>query len=200
MHDLIYTAYNTLQRILQDTMQDINPGRASTKDRFVYPTLPTSLDEKYPRLTIKLDEFTPSPVGASNVLDYEGTERRHGLQASMLFRIMIFVKKETVYPIDIDGKSIKAKNELLIQHLNKLCYLSLFNASVNGLYTQDGFWLNSIADITILPGEFEFDTHRIASEVSIRLNGIEHTNKLFGDSETINAIYNTVSVIMDASA
>jgi len=200
MHDIIYNAYNSLNEILKDNMPDVNPDRSAKGGRFVYPTLPTSLDDNYPRVTIKLDEFTPSAVGAGNVLDYYATERRHGMQVSMLFRMLIFVKKETEYPIDIDGKSVRAKNELLIQHLNKLCYLAVFNSLTSGRLREEGFWVNSVGDITILPGVFEFDTHRIASEVSIRLNGIEHTEKLYGESELIDDINRTVSVLLNAGA
>jgi len=200
MNDIIYKAYNTLQLILHDYMKDINPQRASTNQRFVYPTLPTSLDDIYPRLTIKLDEITPVPVGASNVVCFKDKERVFGINFSLLFRIMIFIKKETIYPIEIDGKSFKAKNELLTQNLSKLCYLSLFNAINDGRFNRDGFWINTIADVSITPGNFEFDTHRIASEVSIRINGIETTQQLFGDDELINKINNTVNVLMDITA
>lgn len=200
MYEIIYTAYNTLQNILQNKMPDINPNRAGSKQRFVYPTLPTSLDDEYPRITIKLDSFTPTPIGASNVICYDKDERIHGLQVSMSFKILIFVKKETIYPIEIDNQSVKAKNELLIQNLNKLCYLTLFKSIINKDINRDGFWINSVSDLTVTPGSFEFDTNRIASEIGITINGIEHVSDLYGDSETINEIYNTIVVLLDPEA
>ena len=200
MNEIIYNAYYLIQNILQNKMQDVNPFRNSTNQRFVYPTLPTSLDNLYPRITIKMDEMNIKPVGANNVIYFDKTERCYGLNIDMLFRIMIFIKKETLYPIELNGKAIKAKNELLVQNLNKLCYLTLFDAINSGSINREGFWINSVNDLSVTPGNFEFDTHRIGSEISIRINGIETTSKLFSEEETIEKINNTIQLLMNPEA
>ena len=199
MKYLVYNAYNVLKDIIMTNMHDVNSRRAVNNGRFVFPTLPTSLDDEYPRISIKLDSFEPEAVGAGNVVGYTETERVYGMKSALNFRLLIFVKKETEYPIDLNGASVRAKNELLVQELNRLLYLALFKAINEGSLSAEGFWINSIADIAIQPGSFEFDTSRIASEVSIKIYGIEHTTDLYNSDDGINDMNNVVEALMDST-
>jgi len=187
MRQAIYNAYQLLYNAIQDNVEDVNPSRRDKKGRWVYPTLPTSLDTNYPRITIKLNSFELKPATAGGIFYVNKNTRSYGHEVSLTFTILLFVNKEMMFPIEVGGNIIKAKNELLVEYMVSNIYNTLFKLVVNGYFSKNGFWVLP-SSLTYTPSIWEYDTSRLVSELGITLNTYEEIYDVTADSNVIETI------------
>ncbi len=187
----IYEGYQLIYNIIQNNVLDVNPSRREKNGRWVYPTLPTSLDENYPRITIKLSNYLLNPVSAGNVFYFSKDTRSYGYQVSLTYTILLIIKKETEYPIELNGNVIRAKNELLAEWLAKEVYKALFNKLI--IEHPDNFWVLP-SSLSYNPVVWEYDTSRMITELGITLNGYEEIVKQVSDGSVIEVINHLINV------
>lgn len=187
MRRAIYEGYQTIYEAIQTYVEDVNPKRREKSQRWVYPTLPTSLDTNYPRVTIKLSSFELTPISAGGVLAYSSSVRKNGFEVKLQYTILLFVNKEVVYPITINGSVINAKNELLCEYLSTNIYTTLFKLIISGYFKNKGFWVLP-SSLSYVPTVWEYDTSRIVNELSITLNTYEEVVEEVSDSNIIQTV------------
>lgn len=194
MEKAIYNAYQILYRAIQDNVEDVNPSRREKKGRWVYPTLPTSLDTNYPRVTIKLSSFELRPSTAGGLFYVDKNKRSYGFQVNLTFGILLFINKEMMYPIELGGSVVKAKNELLLEYLCSNIYKTLYRLILNGYFRKNGFFVLP-GSLSYNPATWEYDTSRLVSELSIVMNGFEELFEVVSDDNVIEVVNNLMNPV-----
>lgn len=119
----LYDLYYLFERIMK-RVQDVNSSRAGLpvpKNQWIWPEVPTSTDENYPRITIQFLNLEEQPVSAGGYLcdnfknEAEPVKKLvTGKIYNVTMWIGLFVKVEMKHDIQRpDGMTTSAKNTLL---------------------------------------------------------------------------------------
>jgi hypothetical protein len=118
----LYDLYYVFEKILR-RVPDVNSQRAAMptpKNQWIWPEIPTSIDDDYPRVTIQFLNLEESPVSAGGYVsdNLKSTDEIKRITYGKVYNVTVwiglFVKSELKYSIARpDGQVILAKNALL---------------------------------------------------------------------------------------
>lgn len=179
----VYDIYQNIYDILSE-IDDVNPKRSASGQRWIYPTLPSSLDENYPRITLKILSVNFEGFSAGMFLKKTSNSRYDGNIIVADFWIGVFIKKEQSFPIFINGAVRNVKNELLAEYMAnqvikklKEKYLTLASNDI----------IINPSNISFTPA-FEYDTHRIITEISFPVRTYDYQRRIYLPDELIETV------------
>ena len=195
LYDLYYLFDKILKRV-----QDVNSIRAIKpvpKNQWIWPEIPTSTDDDYPRITIQFLNLEEQPISAGgyirdNLKSSDTTKRLvNGKLYNVTMWIGLFVKSELKYDITRpDGQVIRAKNSLLgnllftemIKEIDKATS-EIREVAYNYKPSEKTFSLN-----------YEDSTKRIINSMTVNIPILAENEIIFTPDELIQTIIRNYSV------
>ena len=169
-------AYRQIQSVINSNITDINAYRlaltAGDKDKqWLFPYVPSSLDEMYPRITISLRRAVPENQNAGDYFDIDyadglATQIVLGQYVHLFFDVVCFIKRDQKHSVTLLGeltaKSIK----------NNLQAMYMMNQVQKQLRkNRDTFISNGFEDIIVgdMDAPYEDGEHFFATKVPITI-------------------------------
>jgi hypothetical protein len=194
----LYDLYYTMEKIL-NRVQDVNEARyisENPKDKqWIYPTIPTKVDNQYPRITVQISNLEEAPISAGGYisdnfnsednLKYESTGKLYFVTVW----IGMWVKREMPGKIEMPDKSVKKlKNTLL----GNLLFMKVLEELDRG--TKD------IKEVSYNYKPFEKEigmgyddsVNRIQYDVSIKIPVLSESIITYDETELIQTIINNI--------
>lgn len=195
LYDLYYLFDKILKRV-----QDVNSSRAGQpipKNQWVWPEIPTSTDDDYPRITIQFLNLEEQPISAGgficdNLKSGDAIKKSvNGKLYNVTMWIGLFVKTELKYNITRpDGKVVLAKNSLLgnllftdmIKEIDKATN-EIRDVAYNFKPAEKTFSLN-----------YEDNTKRIINSMTVNVQILAEDEIIFTENELIQTIIRNYTV------
>lgn len=191
--DPYYEGYYLLERIILDNFVDTNPERkvfAGPLKRFIYPSLSTSKDSKFPLIVIQMLPPISIPISPGN--GYLGTYTNEnksvdvvsGNKLTMTYTILLYTKREDLQKVIVDGKEIEIKNDLLANMLFSNLLKAIYGSQK--IISDEVYYYNPNS-IKINTG-FDDSNGRIVRSLTLSFDCIVETIENFDESKVINKI------------
>ena len=117
-------SYNLIEQVIRTYVTDPNSlrrGKTEASERqWIFPEVPESIDQFYPRIAILLNNFGYSENGAGRLHDIyneANTQTVSGNWAVLELQVTLFIKKKELYEVSYEGSDTKMRNKLLASFL-----------------------------------------------------------------------------------
>lgn len=198
--NVFYDIYKLMEQILSK-VQDVNETRVKSTDinsrRWIFPTIPTSQDDSYPRISVQLSNVEEEAVSAGSYIsdNFNSLDNIKKQSTGKVYTVTVwvglYVKRELPGLIDFpDGSVKKAKNTLLGNLLyDKL--LKTIDSSRDDINKVAFNYLPYKKEITL---GYDDSSNRIVYETSINISILSETEQVFDENQLINLINQTYNI------
>ena len=194
-------AYRAIESFIDD-ITDINSYRNSlpsgdSNKQWIFPSVPTRVDEMYPRVTIRLNSIRHVPQGAGEFFETSysagsATADTFGDLVELDFDVFVFVKRKQEHSVTLLGEltAKKLKNNIQTVYMMNQVSKSL-------LKNRDGFVTAGFEEVEIGTEEapYEDGEHFWASKIPMTLRGVN----TWGDDYTSEDLIDDYDVAITAA-